>query len=49
MRMLGPLSRVCDHKGCTCNEGQHKNRTTQKRMLKRRERQAWKKDVKALV
>lgn len=44
-KMLGDLSRVCDDRFCTCNEGQTKNRRKDKRTAKRRERQEWKKNL----
>jgi hypothetical protein len=45
MKMIGRRARVCEFKYCTCNEGYSKNRTKDKRRVKRRERAAWKKEV----
>lgn len=44
-KMLGMTARVCDARHCSCNEGQTKNRRKDKRTAKRRERQAWKKNL----
>jgi hypothetical protein len=43
-KMLGRTARVCDFKACTCNEGQAKNRTKDKRLAKRRERRQWRRE-----
>lgn len=45
-KMIGKDSRVCDFRYCTCNEGQTKNRRKDKRTQKRRERAAWKKEIR---